>query len=107
FAPEAGQRVFESDASCRWMSDAIAVVKQHYPQMACCYSYSGGMPPRLVPSDRLTGTFDLFEPHIWMVHGNDSEFHRRIDYQYERFDPIGYEKIVDRAETLYRSESAH
>lgn len=107
FAPGDGQRVFESDSSCRWMRGAIETVKARHPQQSYCFSYSGGPPPSLEPADRLTGAFDLFEPHIWMVHANGSEFHERIDYRYERFDPVGYEKVVERAEPLYQSDPAY
>jgi len=36
-----------------------------------------------------------------MVNANKSEFYKRIDYRFERFDPVGYEKVVNEARSLY------
>jgi hypothetical protein len=52
--------------------------------------------------DKDVSFLDLLEPHIWMVQAGD--FYERIDYKYERFDPVGYEKLVRMAEPLYRSD---
>ncbi len=38
-----------------------------------------------------------------MAQCTGDEFYRRIAYNYERFDSIGYENIVKYAEKLYRS----
>lgn len=107
FAPPSDQRSFHSEISCDWMQRAIAAVRSRHPDFDYCFSFPGGPPPPADAHDRLRGLFDLFEPHLWVAHANNSEFHRRIDYHYERFDPVGYEKIVQGAESLYRSDPGY
>jgi len=41
---------------------------------------------------------------IWMVNYNNGEFYNEIDYHYEAFDPVGYQKVAKYAEKLYREK---
>ncbi len=107
FITDPAERAFHMPPSLAWMRQAIQTVRQRYPGLNYCFSFPGGPPPPADAAEPLHELLDLFEPHLWMAHGNDSEFHRRIDYHYERFDPVGYEKIVDRAEPLYRASPAY
>ncbi|MCC6239859.1 MAG: cellulase [Phycisphaerales bacterium] len=101
------ERQFESAASCRWMTSAIESLRSRYSQLDYCFSYTGAVPPQLNPADCLNKVFDFFEPHIWMVCCNNSEFYQRVDYHYPRFDDSGFRKMVDRAEPLYRSDPTY
>lgn len=51
-----------------------------------------------------TSFLDLYEHHIWMVHQNNSEFYKAVDYKDGQFSPEAYKKVVQRAEKLYREK---
>ncbi len=43
---------------------------------------------------------DLLELHMWMTHFSD--FYKQVGYNYERFDPKGYDNLALKGEKLYR-----
>ena len=47
---------------------------------------------------------DLFEHHIWMVHQNNNEFYKKVDYKDGQFLPEAYKKVVKVAEKLYKAK---
>ncbi|MBA4167408.1 MAG: cellulase [Chitinophagaceae bacterium] len=47
-------------------------------------------------------THDFLELHLWMT--LYSEFYSEINYNFERFDPKGFENVQLKAEKLYRSK---
>jgi len=36
-----------------------------------------------------------------------SDFYQQVGYKYQTFDPVGFEKIGAKAESLYRARPAH
>jgi hypothetical protein len=42
---------------------------------------------------------DFMEPHIWMAQADG--YYDEVGYHYERFDPKGYENIVNNARRVY------
>ena len=38
---------------------------------------------------------------------NSTDFYERVGYKFERFDSVGYENVVARAEQLYRADPEH
>ena len=98
----AGQYIWSAEASTDWMRESIALLKNAYPRMDFCFSFASDLENW---QGKDVSFLDLLEPHIWMVQGGD--FYQRIDYKYECFDSIGYEKLVRMAEPLYRSDEEH
>ena len=97
---------WESDRSLDWMTRSIAMLHDGCPAVPCTFS-NVGVPP--VPRDRL-GSYemiDFYEPHIWMAQANGHEFNRRINYNYEGFDPEAFRRVVRYAEPLYRANERY
>lgn len=94
------QRSWTSQDSVDWMKTAVETVRKRYPSLKYCFSITNDF-------DKWRGVdvsyFDLLELHLWMAQCSDEEFFRRIDYNYERFDSVGYENVVKYAERLYQS----
>ena len=84
----------------RWMTEAIAIVRAAYPDLDYCFSFTTEFD---VQQD--VAVHDLLELHIWMAQWSD--FYQQVGYHYERFTAIGYERMVQRAESLYRSRPDH
>ncbi len=89
-------------ASQRWMKESINRLRQSYPQIKCCFSFTG---PWEGMEEVDLSYFDLLEPHVWMHALGD--FGERIGYHFERFDNRGYETLVDHAEAVYRENPDH
>ncbi|MDQ2711178.1 MAG: cellulase [Acidobacteriota bacterium] len=83
----------------RWMNDAIAVVRKSYPDLDYTFSITSEWNTWRKQD---VSMLDFLELHIWMA--NASEFYDKVGYHYERFDPKGYENVVDRAKPLYLSK---
>ena len=95
-------REWKGTESLDWINESIGLLRSFYPDIAYTYSHVG----RLWFSDdqiERIRVMDFIEPHIWMVQANDNEFYKRIEYNYERFDPVGYENIVHYAQQVYDS----
>jgi hypothetical protein len=99
FICDNAERIWSSYKSLDWMKIAINLIKSKYPELKFCFSFSLGF-------DKWKGVdlsfFDILEIHIWMAQCSDLEFYKKIHYNYERFDPSGYQNIVKYAEKLYR-----
>lgn len=106
FDEPATDRQWQSERSLDWMTRSIATVHGAYPAIPCTFS-NVGVPP--VPLDRLDEYqfIDFYEPHIWMAQANNHEFSRRINYNYEAFDPEGFRRVVTSAEPLYRANEPY
>ncbi|MBI9104508.1 MAG: hypothetical protein JEY99_18985 [Spirochaetales bacterium] len=91
-------RIFrKSEEGTEWMKSSIEHVRRHFPDLDYCFSVCDEY-DTLFQQD--TTFLDLFEPHIWMA--QSSEFYNLVGYNYERFDSIGYENLVEKGEKIYR-----
>jgi Sugar-binding cellulase-like len=101
--PGTGEDLYVSPRSLQWMERAISTLRDH-TELPLTFSLVGL--PRDNEGHVVTdgfGFLDLWEPHLWMVHGNKDEFYKKVGYDYPRWDSGGYEKVVLHAEKLYRS----
>ncbi|MCO4253267.1 cellulase-like family protein [Pseudarthrobacter raffinosi] len=87
-----------------WMRDSIEAVRREYPDLDYTYSFSDEFDNW---KDQDVETFDVLEPHIWMSHPETGDFHKRVGYNFERFDPIGFDNVVANARREYESNKAH
>ncbi|MCW5962856.1 MAG: cellulase [Bryobacterales bacterium] len=82
-----------------WMREAIAVCRESYPQFDYCFSFTSEYQRW---ETEVVSMHDFLELHLWMTHFTD--FYKQVDYNYERFDSIGYENLVARGEALYHAK---
>ncbi|MEX0324944.1 MAG: cellulase-like family protein [Puniceicoccaceae bacterium] len=100
-------RKWSARSSIDWMKAAIGELRAIYPDIAYTFSNTACLELEKEDLGEVAGTLDLIEPHIWMVGANHGEFYRRINYNYERFDPKGYENVVRYAQELYEADSGY
>lgn len=82
-----------------WTHEAIARVRESYPQLEYTFSFSA-LIPDLLTAD--VGALDLLEPHLWMAGVTD--YYDLVGYNFERYESIGYENVVARGKSIYLAE---
>lgn len=101
--PAGEPREWWSEGSLDWIDKACCALRAAHPGIPLTFSNTTD------PSARHTASLprgvDFLEPHIWMV--TSSDFYQRINYNFERFDLAGYDRVARHAESLYRSDPAH
>lgn len=97
--PEKTWGYWYTEKSMEFMKKSIGLVKAAYPSLPYCYSYTGA-DPKLYPEYPLP-FFDLLEHHVWMSGLNNGEYYNAVGYNYERFSPEGYKKLVENYEKVY------
>ena len=88
-----------SPEGARWMREAVAVVRSAFPDLDYTVSFTTEYETW---EKQDVSMLDFLELHCWMTHWND--FYKQVGYNYERFDPEGYENLVAKGEKLYRSK---
>lgn len=102
FAPHAGaaEKVArDTHEGRRWMAEAIAEVRSAYPQLEYSFSFISEF-----ASQQDVSFLDFLELHIFMTMWSD--FDEQVGYTYEFDDSQGYANLVQKGETLYRSDPA-
>lgn len=84
-----------------WMRDSIETVRAEYPDLDYTYSFSSEYSNW---QEQDVSTFDVLEPHVWMANSETSDFHARVGYGFERFDPIGFDNLVVNARHEYEGD---
>ena len=79
-----------------WITESVELVRAAYPDLDYTYSFAENV---VTASGAELGALDLFEPHLWMAGVGD--YYARVGYDFERFDPIGYDNLVDRGRRIY------
>lgn len=103
FAPDASDEdevLRDTPEGQRWMNEAITLLRTAYPDLDYCFSFTTEFSVQ-----QNVAIHDLLELHIWMVQWCD--FYEQVGYHFERFEAIGYENMVQRAEPLYHSRPDH
>src|SRR5260370_1353315 len=90
-----------SAEGARWMHESIAHLKQAYPNIACTFSFTD---EKETWRDQDVAMLDFLVLHSCIT--SFSDFYERLDYHFEQFDPKDYNKLQQRAESLYRSDPA-
>ncbi|MCW8126466.1 cellulase-like family protein [Microbulbifer halophilus] len=90
----------------QWMADSIDVLRQAYPGLDYCFSYTAEYTNW---REQDVSFMDLLEPHIWMAQAEVSDFEERMGFDLGRasFDPGMYEILARNAESLYRKDPDH
>lgn len=83
----------------RWMRESIANLKQTYPSLSCTFSFTNEYDTW---REQDVAMLDFLELHLWMT--TLSDFNKQVGYNFERFDPTGYNNLQKRGEAVYRSD---
>lgn len=84
------------------MREAVSVPRHAYPDLTYTFSFTSEYDDW---RQQDVSMLDLLELHMWMTHFSD--FYAKVGYNYERFDPKGYDNLALKGEKLYRSDPAH
>lgn len=90
------------EESLFWMKRTLERMRVKYPDMPFLFSFDCWDVHKYEEVD--TSFLDLFEHHIWMVHQNNNEFYKKVDYKDGQFSPEAYKKVVKVAEKLYKAK---
>lgn len=82
-----------------WMTESIGLVREAFPGLEYTYSFSNTYEDH---AEIDVSAFDLLEPHIWMAGASD--YYRHVGYNFELFDPVGYDNVVLRGRQVYLAE---
>jgi hypothetical protein len=74
-----------------WMRTSIDVVRSAYPDIDYTYSFCDELPTW---TEQDVSMLDVMEPHIWMSNNEYSDYYDRVGYNYEAFDPTGFDNVV-------------
>ena len=97
--PEQTFGYWQTDKSMKFMKESVELVREAYPELPLCYSFTGGQPALYGEKD--LSFFNLIEHHCWIAQLNDSEYSKAVGYNYERFSPEGYKNLVKNSERVY------
>lgn len=86
----------------RWMSEPIALLRTKYPDLDYTFSFTSEYQTW---QKQDVSMLDFLELHLWMTHFSD--FYKQVGYNYERFDPKGYDNLALHGERVYRSNPPH
>lgn len=87
----------ESEEAVRWMKESILYLNEFYEQIPTCFSFAD---PFNYVRDIDVSYMDLLEPHVWMT--ANSDFYKKVNYNFERFSSAGYDNLAEKGEKLYR-----
>lgn len=96
-------RLWESEDSFAWQYAAVSAVRAQFPDIPLTFSHTYNVNSGQTQSN--PDFLDFVEPHIWMT--TVSDFYKRIDYTFQRFDLSGYERLALHGESLYRADPQH
>lgn len=96
---------WHKEESLQWMKHALTRMRKEYPDMPFLFSFDNG---DVLKYEEIDSSFlDLYEHHIWMVHQNNSEFYKLVDYKDGQYSPEAYKKVVKVAEKLYKEKPSY
>lgn len=96
---------WHTDKSMQFMRSSLEMVRQAYPELPYCFSFTGGNPD--LYSEKDLSFFDLLEHHSWLAQLNDGEFDKEVGYTYDRFSPEAYKKLVENHESVYYEKTEY
>jgi hypothetical protein len=103
--PQLTWTYWHTDKSMKYMKEAIRTIREKYPELPYCFSFTGGNPELYAQKD--LSFFDLIEHHTWMAQLNDNEYGDLVGYNYERFSPQAYKNLVQNYQKVYLERPGH
>ena len=90
-----------SPALATWMAEAIAIVREEFPDIDYTFSSSAEVSTW---REQDVAAFDVLEPHIWMAGNDHSDYYENVGYDFEAFDPAGFDNVVARGRVEYERD---
>lgn len=84
-----------------WMDTSIGLVRRAYPDLDYTYSFTTELDSW---AEQDVSSLDVLEPHIWMATAGD--YYPKVGYDFQPFDPIGYDNLVANARRVYEEDAA-
>lgn len=84
-----------------WMNESIRLVREHFPDLDYTFSFCTEL---ATWREQDITELDVLEPHVWMAHREVSDFHARVGYAFERFEPTGFDNLVANAGRVYAQD---
>ncbi len=100
FLPENINRNRHEKPMENWMHAVIDFMNDAYPQLG--YTFSSAILDSIMQEN--FDYMDVADMHVWMSSG---EFYQKVGYNYERFDDIGYNNVIQYAQDLYESDKKY
>ncbi len=97
------QEEWDAPPALAWMREAIGLLRERHPSLAYTFSTCTRSGAWLHTKPEF---IDLADAHFWMI-DEDMEFYKRVDYSFQTFSEVGYERLAERAEPLYRSDPGY
>ncbi len=101
FLPSGFKR--NSPEGLKWMRQIEEGLRHLYPEIPFTFSFVANEDETWLPQN--VKSHDFLEIHVWMA--NYSDFYKKLNYNYERFDTKGYDRIQLNAESLYNSDKEY
>lgn len=103
--PEFTWTYWHTNKSMKYMKDSIGMLKEQFPEIPFCYSFTGGDPKLYAEKD--LSFFDLMEHHVWMAQINGGEYYNEVGYNYDRFAPDSYKNLVANHQNVYHKRTEY
>jgi len=104
--PEAVWTGWDTRKSKQWMERAIGVIREHYPQIPCTFSFTGEVTEATVERGPFN-MLDFLEPHIWMSGSRGDEYYREVGYSYDRFENTSYTNLALHGKRVYEERKEY
>lgn len=85
-----------------WMRDSIAEVRASFPDLDYTFSFADEYTNW---ADQDVTMLDVLDPHVWMANPTTSGYNAAVGYNFEKFDPIGFDNIVARGRREYEDNA--
>lgn len=86
-----------------WMNESIRRVRDVFPDLDYTYSFCTQFSTW---REQDISELDVLDLHVWMSHREISDFNAQVGYNFERFEPTGFDNLVLNARREYESDRA-
>jgi len=87
-----------------WMRESIERLRADFPELDYTFSFCTEF---ATWPEQDVSFLDVLEPHVWMSHPETSGFNARVGYDFQKFDPVGFDNLVSRGRSEYEANREH
>lgn len=87
----------------RWMRESVEATKREFPNLDYTFSFCSQYDDW---REQDVTMLDFLEPHVWMSNPTTSDWNATVGYDFQKFEPAGFEAIVARGYETYRANKA-
>lgn len=85
-----------------WMRESIELVRGAFPDLDYTYSFCDEFSNW---AEQDVSMLDVLDPHVWMSNPETSGYNAAVGYNFERFDPVGFDNIVAKGRSEYENNA--